>query len=99
MSVGVKYDPEDEDEFPAKKNAFKSKFGMTKQEFWTMKALEKKLGVRNSPGAVLKDSKQATNALAHFSAISPSPVKCLGLSVYAQPFTRNVWVGYVRLGP
>lgn len=80
LSTGVKYDPEDADEFPSKKSAFKSKFGLHKKEFWMMKALEKKLGVLSSPGAVLKATEQATNALAHFSAISPSPVKRLDFS-------------------
>ena len=72
----AKYVPDVADDFPAAASDFKEKFGMSRLEFWKMKALEKRLSCPISPGVVIDPEYK----IAHFTSLSPSPTKRLSFS-------------------
>lgn len=72
----AKYVPDAADDFPAAASDFKEKFGMSRIEFWKMKALEKRLSCPISPGEIINPESK----IAHFTSLSPSPTKRLSFA-------------------
>ena len=76
ISSNANYDPRDSDDFPKQKSEFKKKFGLSRIEFWKMKALEKRLSCPASPGAAVTETDVAAERakkISYFSSLSPSP--------------------------
>ena len=72
----AKYTPDADEDFPAANSDFKKKFGVSRAEFWKMKALEKRLSCPITPGAIVDPE----GMIAHFTSLSPSPSKRQRLS-------------------
>ena len=71
----VEYNLSNEEDFPASAADFKEKFGVSRVQFWKMKALEEKLSCPFSPGIKTNTNEKRSESLKHFASLSPSSTK------------------------
>lgn len=73
IGTGAIYDPNAAEDFPNATSEFKEKFGMSRMDFWKMKALEQRLCCPVSPGAAVDTEIK----IAQFTSLQPSPTRRL----------------------